>query len=93
MVPGIVENRSESSVVAVGKFHRMYGALAFWSPLKFGGVQVKLFDTPVVSTLMISGVEALGVGELLLPNCRMLILARFAAVMLRMFCIPEVSSG
>ena len=30
--------------------------------VKFGAVQVKLFPTPLVSTLMISGVDAVGVG-------------------------------
>ena len=87
MVPGIVREPLRVKVVAVGKFHRMYGAFAFWNPLKFGGDQVKLFDTPLVSTLMISGVAA--VGKLL--NCRVEIFARFAAVISSMFCTPEVS--
>src|ERR1700722_4919551 len=48
-----------------------------------GGVHEKLFPTPEVSTLMIRGMVA--VGRFL--NCNSETLARFAAEILRTFCI------
>src|SRR5450432_3985929 len=87
MVPGIVELPPIVTWVAVAKFHSMYAALEFWTPLKFPGVQEKLFPTPLVSTLMTSGIEA--VGEF--RNVRVEILARLAAEMSRMFVVDGVS--
>ena len=52
-----------------------------------GGVQEKLPPTPEVFTLMISGMVAVGV----FLKARMDMLARFAAEIFRMFCVPAVS--
>lgn len=76
-VPGTVDKPLNVSWVAVGKFHSMYPAAAFWMPLKFGGDQVKLFPAPVVSMLTINGMVAAGV----FLNCRMEMLASLAAHM------------
>src|ERR1700690_1723755 len=87
MVPGIVDDPPIVTCVAVEKFHSMYGTPEFWMPLKFPGVQEKLLATPLVFTLIISGMVE--VGELL--NVRVLMLARLAAEILRTFCVPGVS--
>ena len=56
----------------------MSGAPELWTPLKFPSVQEKLLDTPLVFTLIISGM--VGVGELL--NVKVAVLARLAAEIL-----------
>jgi hypothetical protein len=73
--------------VAVEKFHSMYGTPELWTPLKFPGVQEKLLDTPLVFTLIISGM--LEVGELLKFKVEML--ARLAAEIFRTFWLFEVN--
>jgi hypothetical protein len=66
MVPGTVDDPPIVTCVAVEKFHSMYGTPELWMPLKFAGVQEKLLATPLVFTLMISGVpfEFVSVTEL-----------------------------
>ena len=86
MVPGTVDDPAIVTAVAVGKFHSMYGTPELWMPLKFPGVQEKLLATPLVFTLMISGMVE--VGELL--NVRLEMLARLAAEISRTFCVPGV---
>jgi hypothetical protein len=66
----------------------VYGTPEFWTPLKFPGVQEKLLDTPLVFTLIISGMVE--VGDLLKFKVEML--ARLAAEILRTFCAPGVRS-
>src|SRR3984885_5010406 len=87
MVPGTVDDPAIVTCVAVEKFHSMYGTPELCTPLKFPGVQEKLLATPLVSTLMISGMVEL--GELL--NVRVEISARLAAEISRTFCAPGVS--
>src|ERR1700733_9781613 len=84
MVPGTADAPAIVICVAVEKFHSMYGTPELWTPLKFPGVQEKLLATPLVFTLMISGMVE--VGELL--NVRVEMLARLAAEISRTFCAP-----
>lgn len=85
MVPGIVDEPLIVRVVAVGKFHMIKATSPPPTELKFGGDQVKVFPDPAVSTLMMSGVDALGEFR----KFRIAMLARFAAVILSM-CTPAL---
>ena len=87
MVPGTVDDPPIVTFAAVEKFHSMYGTPELWTPLKFPGIQEKLLDTPLVFTLIISGMVE--VGELL--NVKVEMLFRSAAEILRTFCVPGVS--